>query len=720
MKYHLGGLVSVMLCGASSAALAQVEAQTGDPAAEAPSSGMGDIVVTATRREERLQDIPVTVTAITGDSLQGAALLEVRELTQMIPSFNGGRNAGAIQPVIRGVGSSGVSVGDEANVATYIDGVYQADPFSTALDLVEVERVEVLRGPQGTVFGRNATGGLINVITPDPSFDTRGHVSFSYGRMRNDANDYDARGYVTTGITDTLAADIAGLYRENDGFIKDLFNGGTVGHMRVLNVRSKLMFQPSDRAKVILTGEYADQDSSLNAFAPVNNNTAGRRFPGWIPTTGPWQYSGNFEPVLDYERYNLSLRTQFDLDSVMLETTTGFMHSEVYQASDSDASNILLGEIPFPTGVETFSQEVRLLSLGDGPFKWILGAYAFHLDGYMDLLLVNSGGPTLPVVNTVLLPKIQTTSYAGFVEGTYDLTSDLFLTVGVRYTTEERKFAQSVNGTALPYGTVEKSFNKWTYRAALRYNFVEDANIYLSYGTGFKSGVFNALGTSPVSTDPETIKAWEGGIKADPLPWLRTNLSIYHYDYQDLQVQARDTVGNSYILQNAANAKIWGGELELTVSPARDFNLRGAFAYTHGEYEDFPLAQTFVPRPDGGNTVSTQDVSGNRIIRAPRTSFNAGFDWGHDLGGGRVAVVGNLFHSGRVYYDFLNIFSQEPYTLVSGEISWTTPDEHWRFSLWGKNITNEAVLQQIRPGALSADGFYEAPRRIGVAAEFTF
>jgi iron complex outermembrane receptor protein len=363
---------------------------------------------------------------------------------------------------------------------------------------------------------------------------------------------------------------------------------------------------------------------------------------------------------------------------------------------------------------------VRLLSQGDGPFKWILGVYAFHLDGYMDLDVTNSAGPTLPVVITRLLPKMQTTSYAGFVEGTYNLTSDLFLTVGVRYTTEDRKFSQTVNGTILPFGTAERSFNKWTYRAALRYNFADDANVYVTYGTGFKSGVFNAVGTSRFSTDPEEITSWEGGIKADPLPWLRTNLSIYHYDYKDLQVQARDAITSSYILQNAANAKIWGGELEVTVSPTADFNLRGAFSYTHGEYSSFPLAQTFTPRPDGGNTVSARDVSGNRIIRTPRTSFNVGFDLGHDLGGGCFMVMGNVFHSGRVYHDFQNIFSQKPYTMASGEISWTTPNERWRFSLWGKNITNAAVFQQIRPGALSADGFEEAPRRVGIGAEFKF
>jgi len=155
------------------------------PSNASQGGGIEDIVVTATRREERLQQIPVTVTAITSRSLAGAGIVDARSLTQVVPGFTGNRTASVIQPVIRGIGSGGVSVGDEPNVATYVDGVYQPDAFSNSLELVEVERVEVLRGPQGTVFGRNATGGLINVITPDPSFTPRARISSRVGWLRN-------------------------------------------------------------------------------------------------------------------------------------------------------------------------------------------------------------------------------------------------------------------------------------------------------------------------------------------------------------------------------------------------------------------------------------------------------------------------------------------------------------------------------------------------------
>jgi iron complex outermembrane receptor protein len=233
-------------------------------------------------------------------------------------------------------------------------------------------------------------------------------------------------------------------------------------------------------------------------------------------------------------------------------------------------------------------------------------------------------------------------------------------------------------------------------------------------------------GASPIPVEPETIKTIEGGIKADPLPWLRTNLAIYHNDYKDLQVQAKDANGVNYILQNAANAKIYGGELEVTASPTSDLNIRLGVAYVHARYEDFPLAQAFIPRtnlsgvPIGGNNVVAADASGKVMTRAPEWTFNIGFDYTTPVAGGEMTFAGNVFHSTKLYYDFLNIFEQGAYTLVNGSIGWTTPDERWRFSVWATNLTNEKVWQTLRPGAFGTDGFYEQPRKVGVGVEVRF
>jgi iron complex outermembrane receptor protein len=691
--------------------------QSTEPATQV-NEGIADIVVTATRREERLQRIPVTVTAIGAADIAAAGIADVRSLTQVVPGFNGGRNQNVMQPTIRGVGSSGTGVGDESNVATYVDGVYQADPWSTQIDLVEVDRVEVLRGPQGTVFGRNATGGLVNVITPDPSFDPRGRVSARYGRMRNDASDYDLRGYLTGGLANGLAADLALLVRGNGRYIRNLVDGPDYGRTRVGSVRGKLLFKPDDIGKIVLTMNYTDAKDQSASQQPFEGNTAGRSAPGAVIPTEPWSASLSTPGVSNYKRFDVSLRTSFDLGPVLLETTGAYQRSRVHMEADSDASNIELGYFKLRVRPETLSQEVRLLSNSDGRFNWLLGGYLFYLDGTSPSEIATRASVTVPLGITRLDPKVHTSSVSGFAEGTYGLTDKFFLTAGGRYTTEQREFSQTVNGNRLAFGNAERSFDKFTYRVALRYEFATRGNVYASYGTGFKSGVFNAFGTSSTATDPETIKAAELGIKWDPTPWLRTNAAIYHYDYNDLQVTARSPQ-NTFVLLNAATAKIYGGELEVTLAPISGLTIKSSAVYNHAEYNRFTNAQFFFPLANGGNQISVGDASGNTLIRAPRYTFTVGANYRFDAGGPVIASA-NFFHSGKVYYDFRNNLSQPNYSMLGSDVAWTPGDGALTVSVYSTNILNQKVAQQIQPGPLGTYVLYERPRRLGIGAAFKF
>ncbi|MBB4631105.1 TonB-dependent receptor [Sphingosinicella soli] len=710
---------------------ARAQQQSVEPGEEQVSA-FGEIVVTATRRAEGAQDVPLAVTAVSQETLTAAGAPSVRELTSVVPGFNGGRNFGAFQPFIRGIGSTGVTVSDEPSVATYVDGIYVPFAQASNVDLVEIERIEVLRGPQGTTFGRNATGGLVSIVTPDPQFDFGGHADVRMGALTGSSQNalmYDARAYLTGGLSETVAADISVMRRHEGGYVRNLVGSDDFGDLTVTDVRSKLMFRPSDKAKITLIGEYYRLKSQVNAPQPLDGNTLGRSYGAIVPAE-PWQVALDTAPLLNGKNYSFGLLTEFDLGAVALETTGGYLHTDVRQDADSDASNVRIGTLltsPYGRIGEVFSQEVRLLSNGSGPFTWLIGGYAFILRSHNGTKTTNATfgpAPDRPITGeafTISSFRNTTDSYAAFAEGSLEPSPGLFVTLGARYTTEKRSQVGFLNNNGAERDLPKDSerFNKFTYRGSIRYEIASKTNIYASYGNGFKSGVYTGTIT-PVLTRPEEVKALEAGIKSDPTRWLRVNLALFHYDYKDLQVTARDPLTTSYVVQNAAAAELYGGELELQVAPSESLQFRAAAAYNHARYKNFPLAQTFLPSPRGGNTVAAGDVSGNVMVRAPKWTFNFGPTWEHELGGGSFRVTGNLFHSSRVYFDFLNIVSQKPYTLVGVDLSWADPSELWRISLFGQNVFNEAVLQQSRVGNLSTDGLYEPPARFGIGISRKF
>ena len=256
------------------------------------------------------------------------------------------------------------------------------------------------------------------------------------------------------------------------------------------------------------------------------------------------------------------------------------------------------------------------------------------------------------------------------------------------------------------------SFNKLTYRAILQRDIGDIGMVYASYSRGFKSGVFNIFSTAANSqaVRPEVLDAYELGAKTDPLPWLRINASYYHYDYKDIQLSSRDPGTGLTVLFNAANAKIDGGELEVTVQPIRRLNLRANAAYSDGKYTDFPGAQIFTPILQDqtsiggsattpiGNRVSNADVSGSRLIRSPKFTIGGSVDYTLETRAGEFGIAANVFRSSKYFWDVNNRTFQPRYVMVNGELSWRLPDERFRLALWGKNLTNEvAYYSNIGP-----------------------
>lgn len=700
---------------------AAASAQQADPGAgqtptgtdpEAQSTGLDDIVVTATRRSQRLQDVPIAVTALSGETLQNTGVSQTAQLAQVTPGLVLGRNTAQFQPTIRGIGSRAATAGDESNVAIYVDGIYQPEIFAGAFDFLEVQRIEVLRGPQGTLFGRNSTGGLINVITPDPTFDLYGNVSARYGRF----DERSVKGYVSGPLTDRLAYSLAGLAYEDDGYVHDLVQGGNAGDKRTYAFRGKLLYEISDDTRAVLTVNVGDQhDSAPVVPTPINGNTVGAT--SRPLASRPFETALSLDPYSEVSQHGAALRITSERDALDLEVTGSYQRNRLNQLSDSDASVANVSSFENHTRSEIWTGEVKASSKPESPIQWTAGLFGFN--GVAELVPSRVRG-TNGVVSSTNFARNETNSLAAYAEGVFPLTERLRLTAGARYSWEERHFEDVFTTAAGVVTTVdaETSFNRVTPRAVLQYQLSEDAQIYASYSKGFKSGVFNTGGPNPLPVAPEEVDAFEVGLKSDPLPWLRVNLSAFMYDYDDIQVSVRNPAGIS-TLQNAATAEMRGGEAEVT-AVFGDLNVRFAAAYLDAEYTDFPNAIITVPRVGGGNTQVSADVSGNRALRSPELTLNLGLDYSRTLSVGTLSASGNVYYSDDYFWDFANRLGQESYVLVNARINWDLPGDQWRLSVYGENLTDTEVASNVVSSTLGDYATYQKPRTYGVEARWSF
>lgn len=742
MLCSVAGLAQLLIASAASAQ-ADVPASA-DPVAEdeqAPAAGNEEIIVTANRREERLQEVPISVTALSPQVLERSGITNTFQLSQSVPGLTVTRANSAVQPTLRGIGTRSAAPGDESNVAVYLDGVYQPSMAAGAFNLLNVERVEVLRGPQGTLFGRNSTGGLINVITTDPGRDFEARAVASYGSF----DTRSVQGYVSVPLGPTLAANLTALWGRSDGYLRDFSRGGRrVSPSEDFAIRGKLLFEPTDDLSFKLTlARFESRAPTFLNITPYRGNTSARSLannPSVTLPTGPYQVQPTVEPDQNLRQNSAAFEARFDLGFASLQSTSSYQRTIAGGTVDSDGTPVNLG---FASSTETersryYTQELRLLSTGGGPFRWILGG--FYFNGRGGFRPINS---VTPAARVQIFSDQRTESFAGFAEGTYNFTPELSLTAGARFTTEQRTYNGETlrNGALLVAGGVPQrvvdqrlDFDKVTYRAALRYEFSDQLNVYGSYSRGFKSGVFNSFSTNPLAppTSPEILDSYEIGLKADPAPWLRINLAAFHYDYQNIQLSAFDATTNLVVLLNAASARVNGAEFELTVSPTRNFRLRAFGTLLDAKYSDFPNAQIFTPILQDqtaiggsattpiGNAQSITDESGRQMLRAPKFTFGVSGDYEIETSIGDFNLSGSVYRTSRFYWDVNNRLSQPAYFLVNSELSWTSQDGHFGASLWVRNLTQAVIFQSLVGNANGDFATFDRPRSFGGTLRVNF
>ncbi len=722
---------SAWLAGASAIALGAVVVPAHAVAAPAllavtqSGTAVEELVVTARRREERLQDVPQSVTSVTGEALVAAGVGDTNSLMQVSPSLNLPRSGTNLQPMIRGIGTTNSSFGDEPNTAIYLDGVYQAVAAANSFALTSIQRVEVLKGPQGTLFGRNSTGGAILITTKEPSHDFGGEMTIGYGNLEHAS----FSSYVTGGLGDKVAADLAVGFEQWGKYYTNILDGHKLGNHRNIIVRPKFVidFDEDTKATVGLAFFYSS-DTRANIYGIANRNVSYRNLPAGanfpVPTE-PRTTAIGFDPVnivWDYQGY---IRLQRDFETFTLSSQTSITRDHSHNRLDTDYGPLALGvSIPHAQST-TYQQEFLASSAGDTAFEWVGGLFLYKAKaGQVPRLTGTSANGVTPLAFTATNSTMTSWSYAPFGEVTYNLSDRFSVTGGARYTYERKR----INGFLNTNPDTTYPARKWTSftpRVVVQYIVPETVNLYGSVSRGFKSGVFQTTAIPPnPAVNPENLTTYEVGLKTLAAGNWRFSSAVFYNDYKDIQVLSfLFPVG---VLTNAAEGKTYGFEAEVNTRVTEQLTVNAFVSYSHTEYTRFTTAITNTPRivngvAVGGNvTTNNVDVSGSRFLRAPTWLAGANFTYRVESEAGEYALTGNAYYNSGYSMEITNRNRQEAYIQTNASLSFTPRDSDVTFSLWVNNIGNEDIAITGNSAAFGDNIIYGAPRTWGLRVNAKF
>jgi iron complex outermembrane receptor protein len=710
---------------------------------------LDEIVVTATKRGESLEDIGQAVTALTGAHLNARGIEDLESLQFHIPNFNMGQQLGAARLSLRGVGLDNLSAGAEGSIAFHGDGVFYSRPAAALSTFLDVERVEVLRGPQGTLYGRNASGGSVNIVSRKPTTDLSGYLAATAGNYDTFAAEGALSGPL---IENSILGRLAVKTVERGGFGRNVVTGHEIDDTSTRSVRGQLRVVPSESVSVLLRAEYFEAEDNNYGYHFISPyfDDAGVTLPPFGPLLGgvvpdnPRDVANNADP--GNERDTLTLSTEIDASwgAMRLTSLTGYQESSFLMQSDLDVSSALLAPLSQSEDASQLSQEFRLLYDAEH-WSWLLGAYYFEesLDGYFDVPLSNAlFGVDPPHLTEGYFAggKIDTTAYALFGEVSRSFTDRLRVTLGARYSYEEKRgqdrfrfdlVTPDVPGPGLDVppvlATPDDDSAAFTPRMLFEFD-LGDRLAYASASRGFKSGGINLGGLQP-PVKPELVWAYEIGVKADTLDRrLRTHLAGFYYDYTDLQVgQVRNSV---LVLENAATATIYGVEAEIIAAPTEHLSFNVVASYLHSGYTDFVTQDQ--ARPGQGNVIdpATGDLAfqlaGNRLLQAPEFSINVGgqCDWTTRFGD--VSLRGEVFWVDDIYFTPFNLRSsmQRSHSRQNAFLNWRAPRGDWSGQLFVRNIDNGRDLSNVFVSSSLVGsaiiGSYEEPRTFGARLAYEF
>ncbi len=714
---HKIGWIAVLAAGLTSAAIADETTTAGD--------SLSEVVVTAQKRTERLQDVPITIAALSEQDLTRAGVQATKDLPSVVSGLVWSNQGAWVQPNLRGVYTNVAAVGAPSPIAIYLDGVYQPLQAGTIMDLADVSRIEVLKGPQGTLFGRNATGGAISIYTLDPSFAPTGKVSVSGGVFdggSKNSGHYNANGFVGGPlIEDTLAGSFSAYYDRTDGYFTNDANGNRAGQINAAVLRGKLLWKVSDSVRIVGTAFYTHRDDqAAEAGLPFGGVTSASFYPDAIIPTKPWHYAYDGPtPTATVNGRGASIKATVDLDAGTLTSITGYSNYGVLAVDDAHASSspqciAAFGCIaaPIRTSADSWSQEFDFASRQMGRFRYVAGLFGFYNepkehDSYNNDVFTDD-------------TTIKNTSYAAFAEGTVDVTNQFSAVAGLRVNHDSLKAEGSYFGA--PQATyADKGWTSTTPRVSLIYKLNSTVNTYFTYSQGFKAGVVSGQANPAPPANPEKITSYEVGLKAAQERYS-FNVAAFYYDYSDLQAEVFNT-NLATVPLNAAKARIYGIDLDSAVKLTHELQLRLVTTYLpKAEYTSFPNAIAFVPplTAFGLATDTNYDATGSRMLVTPLWTGTLSGTYTKELAAGVFEATASVYHSGSYRWEYTGTLNTSAYDLVNAHMSFSPAASQFKYSFYAKNLTNKAYIQGALPSPYSREAIYAPPREVGVTLDYSF
>ena len=701
-----------------------------------------EVVVTAQKRESNLQDTALAISAFTGESMEYKGINDISGLQSEIPNFHVGREQDGFRLALRGIGLQGTSSISDPGVAFYVDGFYIPRPAGGSSIFFDANRVEVLRGPQGTLYGRNATGGVVNVISNEPGSEFEGRAGVSFG-----ARDLiEVRGMVNIPLNDTVATRFAAVHTQQDGYHKNTSTApGTedyYGSDGDTSFRGQLLFEDLNGFDVLLSANYSELDGTGVPYVFLERNIGGPPpTQALVATVGPEDpdplVSNNDNPAfLDIESLITFIRIQKSFNKMDAFLQAGYFSQDTHTIQDFDGSEVPISVFEKQQDNEAYSVEFRLSSNDDNRLRWLLGAYYFSEETFI-FRGVNLNG--LARGNFISLPDFlldefgNSDTVAGFGSATYDITGTLRLIAGLRYTRDQKDGALiNDSNFGLPTRTplpndmfdADESFNRLTWKGGLEWDVLESALAYMNISSGYKAGGFNATSNGQPYNE-ETVLAYEGGIKSNPFGGrAQINADVFYYEYDDMQLSTLTTIAGApgQLVSNAAEATIYGVEFDTKFEITGSLLLSLAYSYINAEFDEYLNTD---PRNPGAGQL---DLSGNRLPFVPEHTFSAGLQYEWNLGGmGSVlAAAGTTWHDELFMreYNLRDIDEQGSNTKTDITVSYFPVNSGLSITAYATNLENNAELANvyISPGFIgtSATAQYTVPRSYGIRLDYSF